>query len=163
MKEQNFAFIDWQNLYLWTKEDNWKIDLYKFRRYLREKYNIEKAYYFLWSLVEDNEKFYDDLQDAWFILKFREHSSKMMWKKKWNVDTDIVYNMLVCAYENYCDKILLVSWDWDYIKTVRHLIKMNKFIKVIFPNRKYSSLYKSLTREYYDILLHLKNKIQYSK
>jgi hypothetical protein len=40
----NIAFIDGQNLYQGL---NWPVDYKKFRVYLRDKYRIEKAYYFL--------------------------------------------------------------------------------------------------------------------
>jgi hypothetical protein len=45
--EQNLAFIDGQNLYRGTTMTNpkWEVDLFKFRKYLTEKYDIQKAYY----------------------------------------------------------------------------------------------------------------------
>ncbi len=46
-KASNLAFIDGQNLHLGTIQDNWKIDLKKFRIYLKDKYHIAEAYYFL--------------------------------------------------------------------------------------------------------------------
>ena len=54
-KEKNLAFIDGQNLYMGTMSDDpkWKIKLSKFRKYLFEKYNVEKAYYFLGFLNEE--------------------------------------------------------------------------------------------------------------
>ena len=41
-KENNLAFIDGQNLHLGTKEEGWKVDLIKFRIYLKEKYKVEE-------------------------------------------------------------------------------------------------------------------------
>lgn len=141
MSEKNFAYIDWQNLHFWTKSKWWKIDLFKFRIYLKDKFNVEEAYYFLWCVDESLDELYTDLQKAGFIVIFREHSNWMKGKKKWNVDTDIVYEIMKCSYENLSDKIVLVSWDWDYIKTVKHLIKHKKLKKILFPNNNYSSLY----------------------
>ena len=43
----NNAYIDGQNLYMNTKEFGWSVDLSRFRVYLREKYHVETAYYFL--------------------------------------------------------------------------------------------------------------------
>ncbi len=39
---QNYAFVDGQNVYLatTTAEDAWKIDLQRFRTYLREKLKL---------------------------------------------------------------------------------------------------------------------------
>lgn len=60
----NIAFIDWQNLYQWL---GWSIDYFKFRIYLKDKYKIKKAYYFLW-FKENENVLYEKLQEAWFIL-----------------------------------------------------------------------------------------------
>ena len=94
MKENNIAFIDAQNLHLWTNAEKWKVDFKKFRVYLKDKFKIIEAYYFLWFLSEDEQDLYSRLQKAWFIVVFREHSSHMKWKKKWNVDVDIVFEIM---------------------------------------------------------------------
>jgi hypothetical protein len=47
ISEKNLAFIDGQNLHLGTKESGWKVDFVKFRIYLKDKYKVEEAYYFM--------------------------------------------------------------------------------------------------------------------
>ena len=44
--------------------------------------------------------------------------------------------------EDDFDKIVLVTWDGDYIKLVNYLIEKERLEKILFPNGKYSSLYK---------------------
>ena len=44
--ENNYAFIDSQNLNLGIQLLGWKLDYKKFRIYLKEKYNVTKAYIF---------------------------------------------------------------------------------------------------------------------
>jgi len=82
----NYAYIDGQNLHLGTNkaEDPWRIDLVKFRIYLREKYHVEKAFYFLGYVQEGLEiqHLYEKIQDAGFILQFRQHNSAMIGTKK---------------------------------------------------------------------------------
>lgn len=78
----NLAFIDWQNLYHGTTKSNWKIDLFKFRIFLRDKYKVKEAYYFLGYLNQDYQELYNDLQKAGFIVAFREHSKNMQGTKK---------------------------------------------------------------------------------
>ena len=111
-KQKNLAFIDGQNLYRGTTETNpkWKVDLFKFRKYLSKKYNVEKAYYFLGFLDEDNQSLYDEIQESGFIIKFREHNSAMIGKKKGNVDSDIIFAIMKKIYEkeNF-DKIMLLA------------------------------------------------------
>jgi len=163
-KENNIAFIDAQNLHLWTASENWKIDFKKFRIYLRDKFNIDEAYFFLWFLDENQQKLYTNVQKTWFIVEFREHTSHMKWKKKWNVDVDIVFEVMKRIIEEKdFDKILLVTWDGDYIKLINYLIEKELLKKLLFPNSKYSSLYKKIKDNYWVnfILSDIKKKIEY--
>ena len=165
-KEKNIAFIDGQNLHLWTASENWKIDFVRFRVYLDRKFQVKKAYYFLWFLSEDEEKLYTKLQEAWFIVVFREHTSKMKWKKKWNVDVDICFEMMRNYADNKdFDKIVLVSGDWDYIKVVKYLIEKNRFKRVLFPNKNYSSLYNQIDTKFKMNISYegVRKKIEYKK
>jgi len=88
----NQAFIDGHNLRLGTVEakPSWKIDLAKFRVYLKEKYHVETAYYFMGTFDPRHQDLYNSLQKFGFIVTFREHTENFASKKKGNVDTDIV-------------------------------------------------------------------------
>ncbi len=100
------------------------------------------------------------------IMIFREHSSNLTGQKKWNVDTDIVFEVM----KNIIDRddrnqAVLVSWDGDYIKMVKYLIKQWRFKKILFPNKHYSSLYRQLQDRF---SVHLstpdvRHKIEYKK
>lgn len=163
-KENNIAFIDWQNLHLWITSENWQIDLKKFRIFLRDKFQIEEAYYFLWFISDEEQELYNCLQKAWFIVSFREHSAALKWKKKWNVDVDIVFEIMKKLVEkDEFNQIVLVSWDWDYKKVVDYLIRKNLLKKIIFPNWKHSSLYNKLWNSYFYYLKNAKDKIEYKK
>lgn len=161
--ENNLAFIDGQNLYRGTTltDPKWKVDLFKFRKYLADKYDIQKAYYFLGFLNEENQILYDKIQEAGFIVKFREHNSAMIGKKKGNVDSDIIFDIMKRIYkQDVFDKIVLVSGDGDYKMLVDFLIEENKFKKILFPNKSFaSSLYKKITRVYFDYLINIKHII----
>lgn len=166
----NQAFIDGQNLYLGTTQneygDEWKVDLFRFRRYLAEKYGVTKAYYFLGAINEDYQEIYELIQTAGFILLFREHSQAMIGKKKGNVDTDIVYTIMrkLVKQEEF-DKVILVSGDGDYIKMVKFLISEQRFAKLLALTKAgLSSLYRhQISNDYYDFLddTNIKSKIQY--
>ncbi len=155
---RNIAYIDGQNLYMGTAKSSpqWTINLARFRTYLRSKYNIEDAYYYL-GYVQDGaniEKLYESIQKAGFILVFREHNSAMLGKKKGNVDADIIFSIMKRLYlKEKFNKIILVSGDGDYKMLVDFLIEQNKFEKILFPNRRYrSSLYKSIGIRYFAYL-----------
>jgi len=163
-RPRNISFIDWQNLHLWTKSEWRSIDFRKFRIFLKDKFNVEEAYYFLWFVDENEQDLYNSLQKAWFIVVFREHSSSLKGKKKWNVDVDIVFEAMKKLYEDSeFNKVVLVSWDWDYIKLVRPLSKKWKLLKILFPNKNHSSLYNKLSNKYRFYLRNAKKKIQYTK
>ena len=151
----NIAFIDGQNLHLGVRESQWDVNHSRFRIYLREKYSVEEAYYHLGYVDESHQDLYDTLQRSGFIVKFREHNPQQVSKKKGNVDTDIVFEIMKCVIERgeKFDKILLVSGDGDYKKMVDYLIRKERFEKILFPNKRYaSSLYKGLGSRYFDYL-----------
>lgn len=150
----NLAFIDGQNLHLGTTQNGWKINYARFRTYLRDKYHVEEASYFLGFTDEAQQDLYSNLQRAGFIVCFREHHSELKASKKGNVDTDIVFEaMKVLIERDDFGKILLVSGDGDYKKLVDYLIKKERFEKILFPNRKFaSSLYRALPTKYHDDL-----------
>jgi uncharacterized LabA/DUF88 family protein len=78
----------------------------------------------------------------------------MIGVKKGNVDSDIIFSIMKRIYKQESfDKIVLVSGDGDYKMLVDFLIEEDKFAKVLFPNQRYaSSLYKKITREFFDDL-----------
>lgn len=151
----NIAYIDGQNLYMGTSksEPRWSVNLLKFRRYLLQKYKVSKAFYYLGYVQEgeNTEKLYESIQSAGFILVFRQHNSAMLGKKKGNVDSDIIFSaMKRLLTDNDFEKIVLVSGDGDYKMLVDFLIEQDRFEKILFPNKKFSSsLYKSISSNYF--------------
>ncbi|MBQ3294365.1 NYN domain-containing protein [Candidatus Saccharibacteria bacterium] len=164
---KNYAFVDGQNLYMNTKANNWNVDLKKFCKYLREKYNVDKAYYFLGAIDDSQQELYENVQTAGFILVFREHSQSMLGKKKGNVDTDIVFSVMQkIADGDKFDKVVLVSGDGDYFKMVKYLVDRDRFCKLLTPNRhSTSSLYRVITPMFVSFLddSGVKRKIEYKK
>ena len=164
--ENNISFIDAQNLHLGTQSEGWQVDFERFRIYLKEKYKVTEAYYFLGFLDENQQELYKNLQKAGFIVMFREHHANMIGKKKGNVDVDIVFEMMrKLVDEDDFEKIVLVSGDGDYIKPVKYLIEKKRLKKILFPNTKYSSLYKQIPKDYWVNLgiSDVRKKIEYKK
>jgi len=145
----------------------WVINLTRFRVYLENKYNVSKAYYFLGYGQKKNQELYEEIQNAGFVLIFREHNPAMIGKKKGNVDSDIIFHIMKKMYKKEdFNKIILVSGDGDYKLLVDFLIEEKKFEKILFPNRKFaSSLYKELGSKYFDYLENegIKHKIGLQK
>lgn len=145
----NYAFIDSQNLHLGVGQDvylkdkliykGWKLDLKKFRVYLKEKFGVTKAYLFLGYLPE-NEKMYKNFRGFGYNLVFKEVTKDNFGKPKGNVDAELVLQSAAIDYEDY-EKAVLVTGDGDFKCLVVFLSKRNKFEVLLIPNQfKYSNL-----------------------
>ena len=97
---------------------------------------------------------YEKIQTAGFILVFRQHNSAMIGEKKGSVDSDIIFSIMKRLYmKESFDKVVLVSGDGDYKMLVDFFIENDKLKKLLFPKQRYaSSLYKQITRKYFDDL-----------
>ena len=138
-----FAFIDSQNLNLGVRSLGWQVDYKKLRLYLKNKYNVDKAFMFI-GMVNNNQKLYTMLQAAGFILVFKptvryfENGKETV---KGNVDAELVLHAAAIEYANY-DKAIIISGDGDFACLVEFLADNKKLLHVLTPNKKYSKLLK---------------------
>lgn len=158
-----YAFIDSQNLNLGVRSEGWTIDYSKFRLYLRNKYNVDKAFIFI-GLVQNNQKLYTALQAAGFILIFKptiryfENGKETV---KGNVDAELVLHASAIEYDNY-DKAIIISGDGDFACLIQYLEENNKLLHVMTPNARYSKLLRPFAR-YIIKLNSLKKAFEYKK
>jgi uncharacterized LabA/DUF88 family protein len=142
MKKQPvvYAFIDSQNLNLAIRDMGWKLDFARFRVYLRDKFNVEKAYIFL-GFMPSNQELYDFLKKAGYDCIFRPTLTYKDGTTKGNCDAELVLQAMI-DFGNY-DQAVIVTGDGDFYCLVRHLIKNKKLKVLLVPNRyKYSALLK---------------------
>ncbi len=157
------AFIDGQNLYTWIKKDWWKVNLSKFRIYLKDKLKVKESFYYIWYYDPDFSDIYQNIWEAWFNVIFKQQTKKDISQKKWNVDSDMIFWVMKELIENpdNFDQIVIVSWDGDFKILVDYLVWKKRFNKILLPNKQFaSSTYKKLSPKYYDYMIMLKNKIQ---
>ncbi len=160
----NYAFIDGQNLHIGTKVSGWFVDYKKFQIYLRDKYLVNKIFYFWGYYKKENQKIYEKLKKLDYVQIFKEHNIDSISNKKGNIDSNLIFEVMkkVVSKENF-NKIILVSGDGDYKKMVNYLRQRNKFEKILFPsNKSASSLYEKFGSEMFDNLSEpcIKEKIQ---
>ncbi|PIR43781.1 hypothetical protein COV24_00895 [candidate division WWE3 bacterium CG10_big_fil_rev_8_21_14_0_10_32_10] len=142
-----YAFINSQNLNLGVLSQGWKLDFGKFRQYLITKYHVKKTYLFI-GYIQGNQSLYTYLQTVGYICIFKPtlelKKNKETVKIKGNVDAELVLHSMV-EYKNY-DKAIIVSGDGDFHCLIEYLEGKDKLLKIIAPNRRYSSLLKKFTK-----------------
>jgi len=130
-----------------------------FRKYLEDKYNVEKAFLFV-GYVAGNENMYAEFQKAGYIVIFKPTLEKNGIIKG-NCDAELVLHCMI-EYSNY-NKAIIISGDGDFHCLIEHLIKNEKLFKIGIPNKKkYSSLLRKF-RHYFFYVCDLKSKIEYKK
>lgn len=160
-KENNYAFIDSQNLNLGIRSLGWQLDYKKFRVYLREKYSIGTAYLFV-GYVPENQSMYSALQNCGYVLIFKPTLRDQNGDVKGNVDADLVLQVML-DYDKY-DKAVIVTSDGDFYSLVNYLYKQEKLKSVISPYvRTCSTLLKKTAKEKIIFMDNLKKKLGYKE
>ena len=137
-EKKNYAFIDSQNLNLAIRDQGWKLDFKRFRKYLEDKYGVVKAFLFI-GYVPTQQSLYTALQEYGYVLIFKPTLILAEGKVKGNVDAELVLHAMI-EYANY-NQAVIVTGDGDFHCLVEHLKKQDKLLRLIIPNRhKYSAL-----------------------
>ncbi len=150
-----YAFIDSQNLNLGTQRTGWKMDWRKFRKFLRDKYGVTKAYMFI-GYMHENESLYEYMHELGFLVVLKptlDITSKSSDKDddrdkaavKGNVDTELVLYAMK-ELPNY-ERAIIVSGDGDFFSLAEHLEGQGKLAYILAPNWQYSSLLKPFEKK----------------
>lgn len=159
--QNNFAFIDGQNLNLGVQSLGWRLDFARFRRYLMEKYGVITAYLFV-GYIAENKDLYLSLQKYGYVLVFKPILTHKDGSVKGNVDAELVLQAMI-DFSAY-DKAVIISSDGDFYCLVKYLDEQKKFEAVISPYTKTcSSLLKKVAKGRLFFIDHLKNKLEYKR
>jgi uncharacterized LabA/DUF88 family protein len=140
--QNNYAFIDSQNLNLSIRDQGWVLDFGKFKQFLRDKYSVTHAFLFI-GYIYENQDLYISLQKDGYILIFKPTLKLLDGRVKGNVDAELVLHAMI-EYDIY-DKALIVTGDGDFYCLVDYLVKKDKLLKLMVPNRnKFSSLFRKM-------------------
>jgi len=131
--KNNFAYIDGNNLYQGIKSANWKIDFYRFRKWLSDKYGIKRVYYFI-GLIPKEKDLYASLQKVGYTLIFKEVIYDGNGKPKGNCDADLVLQASIDFFENNCENQILVTSDGDYSCLAKFLKDKNRLAAILSPS-----------------------------
>ena len=159
--QENYAFIDGQNLNLSIQELGWSLDFNKFRIYLSEKYGVNKAYYFI-GYISGNDNLYISLQSYGYVLVFKPTLIIKDGKVKGNCDAELVLQAMIDL--NKYHKAVLVTSDGDFACLVRYLQKVDKLHTLLAPSRVgCSHLLKKAAQKQIAFMDDLRGKLVYKK
>ncbi len=134
------------------------MDFGKFRIYLKDKYDIVKAFIFI-GYVPQNQDLYTNLQKDGYILIFKPTLKLPDGRAKGNVDAELVLHSMI-EWDNY-DKALIVTGDGDFYCLVEYLIKTGNLLKLMIPNKeKFSSLFRKMM-PHIIFMNNLRNRLEY--
>lgn len=154
----NAAFIDGNNLYRAKEDLGWKIDTRKFRKYLEEAYEVDKAYYCI-GFLEYNKGLYGRLESEGYEMVFKK-TSIVNGEVKGNIDAELVLKSMT-QYRVYKEAIIVTS-DGDFACLVEYLIKKDKLRSVMASKReKCSHLLEEASGTYICYLNDLRRKLEY--
>ena len=136
-KTNNFSFIDGANIYKGIEMLGWKLDWKKFRRLLKERYGVARAYMFI-GYIEGNQDMYRDFQNMGYTLIFKPTLPDKDGRTKGNCDAELVLQAMIDLDEYY--KAVIVTGDGDFQCLVKHLRKVGKLSCVVSPNKKWCSI-----------------------
>ncbi|MCX6736278.1 MAG: NYN domain-containing protein [Candidatus Parcubacteria bacterium] len=134
-KRNNYAYIDGANLHKGIDSLGWKLDYARFRVWLTEKYGVTRAYLFI-GLIPKYKELYVYLQEAGFVLIFKETVYDGEEKIKGNCDADLVLHSVKDVFESDAEQLVIVSSDGDYAGMVNFLHERKKLRIILSPHRK---------------------------
>lgn len=163
-----YAFVDSQNLNLGTSKNiyknrrliykGWKLDYKKFRKYLTDKFRIEKVFLFV-GYIRKYKIMYQNLKSYGYKLIFKPTVKDDHGKPKGNVDAELVLYAAAKEFLNY-DKAVIVSGDGDFYCLHEYLEKKRKLLKIIIPNTKSESSLLRKFQKYKTFIIFEKDKLE---
>ena len=110
------------------------MDYKRFRVWLAEKYAGTEAYLFL-GLIPKYTDLYRELQEAGYILVFKEVVYDSSGRPKGNCDAELVLHAMQGLYEAQYDQVVLVASDGDYASLAKMLFERNRLRIILSPAR----------------------------
>src|SRR3990167_6135612 len=166
-QNQTYAFIDAANLIYGTKYENWKIDFAKLIKYLRERYQVDKAYYYAGIEIsnEQQKKFFEKLRQFGYHLRLkpvklytRDDGSVT---KKANCDVGMTFDMM--RFFDQYQKAIILTGDGDFAPIVEYLVDKKQLIRVIANGSRTAKELKQIAGQGFIDLRNLKDILEYNK
>jgi uncharacterized LabA/DUF88 family protein len=145
----NYAFINGANLHLTYQNLEWKLDYQKLLGYLRNKFNVSVAHYFIGN-TQQNADIRQNLESYGYTVKLKTPSpyktdeldcpycGKLIMPERIEnkADVDSFLTLTAISDLHFYDKAVLISSDGDFDELVKRLMREDKLRMVFAPYRK---------------------------
>jgi chromosome segregation protein len=130
-RPRTYAFIDASNIYYATKRFGWEMDYEKLARYLHERFEVMKIFYF-GGIAPENPgqvKFHEFLRRAGYEVKLVPTRTFSDGTQKADVDARMTFEMM--RLEKEYDRAVVFTGDGDFYWVLEHLKKVKERIWLI--------------------------------
>jgi uncharacterized LabA/DUF88 family protein len=131
-RANNHSFVDGPNLHKSLDRNGLRIDLARFRTYLREKLGVSVAYYFI-GYVPGREDLYRDLESAGYVVVLKPTLLLPDGGVKGNCDTELVLKAATTVSDY--EQAVLVTNDGDFSCLVQYLKARGQFRNLVASSR----------------------------
>lgn len=128
----NHAFIDGPNLHKSLERNGLRIDLVRFRTYLREKFGVSAACYFI-GYVAGRQDLYRELELAGYEVVLKPTLALPDGGVKGNCDTELVLRAATTVGDY--EQAVLVTNDGDFACLVEYLKARGQFRSLVASSR----------------------------
>lgn len=162
-----YAFIDASNIIYGTRDDGWKVDFKKLIKYLEERYECKKVFYFAGQDRQNNQqqKFYQLLEKWGFelILKpvkiyIQPGGGKV---RKANCDVDLTFYAM--RDKDLFQRGIFFTGDGDFEVLFRYFMDKKKEVKVIANGKRTAKEIRKLIGPNFTPMKSLQEILQYKK
>ena len=163
---QNYAFIDASNLiYGVWKFEGWKVDCEKLIKYLKERYGMEKLYYYAGIINSDDKQiaFYKKLEKFGYNLRLKEvslyHQDDGSVVRKANCDVDLAFDAM--RNFSHIKKAMFLTGDGDFHPIMEYFLQNNVETTVIASGERTSKKIKKLLASKFIDIRSLKSILEF--
>lgn len=134
--ERIWVYLDYSNMHYTKYALWWEYDIWKFLNVCSNDKKITRIWFY-WAFDPKNLRQYNRVQklkaqftDKKFYFYFKKLETKW-WKSKWNVDTEMWFDIAQDSMNDLWDCLILFTWDGDFLYPVKKVFKQSKKISIV--------------------------------
>lgn len=163
---KTYTFIDASNIIYGTRDEGWRVDFKKLYKYLKERYECDKIYYFAGEDQKNipQQKFYRLLTKIGYdlILKpvklYKQEDGRVI--KKANCDVDLTFYTM--RDKNLFKRGIFLTGDGDFEVLFKYFLLQKKKIIVIANGKRTAKEIRQLIGPNFSPMKSLRSVLEYT-